>query len=105
MEFGELGDEGGDVVAGVGAPGMAGDHDLLPRGEGGIDAASGVGQLLLEAGGVLRGLDALVAGKLTELVELVLDLEKRFFKREDVCSHDWTFYSTMVTSVPLGRMV
>jgi hypothetical protein len=66
---------------------VAGDHDLLPRREVGVELAAGVGQFGFEAGDVLGGVDAVFAGDAAQFVDPVLEIEERFFKGEGIGGH------------------
>jgi hypothetical protein len=80
VELLETGADRLDVIEGVGALGVAGDLDFLPRREGGLNFALGGADFLFDgvdfAGEVHVGLDGLLA----QFIELLGEFAERFLK-------------------------
>jgi hypothetical protein len=59
----------------------------LPGGEPSVEVAAGLFEAGFEAGDVLGGVHALFGGEAAEFLDLVLEIEERFFEWEDIGGH------------------
>ena len=82
VQFKELIGEHLDVIQGAGALGVAGDLDLLGRGERREDLAAAPGGQGLELQQLLAHVNFRITGQLTDLLDLLLQFHQGLFKLE-----------------------